>query len=156
MVAPGPGGDHHDPAGTQQQGAAGEDLGDAVQEGVEAVVGEVDRVAAVAVVVFGDTVAGGVDLAVDAGPVRRGGDHQRDLAPDAGGGELGELAGVAADDFGGADGAVAAGVGDPGGGQFRPPGLVFDADGVAARWMASMRVVPIPHIGSATRSPGAV
>jgi hypothetical protein len=44
-LPPGAGGDHHDPAGPQQGGASGEDLGDAVGQGVEAVLGEVDRVA---------------------------------------------------------------------------------------------------------------
>ena len=47
-VPPRPGSDDRDAAGPQQGGAAGEDLGDAVQKCVEAVMGEVDRVAAVA------------------------------------------------------------------------------------------------------------
>ncbi len=68
-VAPRAGGDHHDPAGPQQRRAAGEDLGDPVQQGVQAVVGEVDRVAAVAVVELGDSALAGADVAVDAGPV---------------------------------------------------------------------------------------
>jgi hypothetical protein len=42
-VPPGPGSDNHDPAGPQQGCAAGQDAGDAVEQGVQAVVGEVDR-----------------------------------------------------------------------------------------------------------------
>jgi hypothetical protein len=45
-VPPGPGGDDGNPAGPQQGCAAGQDAGDAVEQGVQAVVGEVDRVAA--------------------------------------------------------------------------------------------------------------
>ena len=43
-----------------------------------------------------------------------------------------ELAGVTVDHLGVAGGAVAAGVGDVGGGEPRPPGLVLHAERVAA------------------------
>ena len=71
VVTPGAGGDHGDAAGPQQDRAAGEDLGDPVEEPVEAVVGEVGGVAAVAVVELDHSAAVGADLAVHAGPVRR-------------------------------------------------------------------------------------
>ena len=135
-VAPGPGSDHDGPARPQQDGAAGQDPGESGEQVIGALVGEVGGVAAVAVVVLGDTPAAGAglgaDLAVQAGAVGRGGDDQRDIPAGAGGGGVRELAGVGADHLCGAGGAVAAGAGDAGGGQLRPPGLVLDADGVAA------------------------
>jgi hypothetical protein len=96
------------------------------------VVGQVDGVAAVPAVVLADAAGLGPDLAVHAGAVRGRGDDQRYLPARRCRCELGELAGVAADDLAGAGGAVAAGMGDPGGGQFGPPRLVLDAEGVPA------------------------
>src|ERR1019366_4278920 len=86
-LPPGPGGDHHGPAGAQQLFAAGEDLGEPGEQVLQAVAGEVGGVVAVAVVVLLDPAAAG--------------------AP--------------------------AGAGDVRGGDARPPGLVLDADGVAAQ-----------------------
>ena len=132
VVAPGPGGDHGDTAGPQQRGAAGEDLGDAVGQAVGAGVGEVGRVGAVAVVVLGHPARAGADVAVDARPVRRGGDHQRHPSLSPAGASLRELAGVAADHLGVPGGALPPGQRDPVGGDSGPAGLVLDADAVAA------------------------
>lgn len=136
VLAPGPGGDHGQPAGPQQHPAAFEDLGEPGEQVIEAVVGEVGRVVAVAVVVFLDPAATvpllGADLAVHAGTVRRGGDHQCGPPGGAGRQEGGELAGVAADHLARADSTLAAGVGDVRGGDGGPAVLVLDADGVAA------------------------
>ena len=54
VLAPGPGGDHGQPAGAQQHRAAGQDLGEPGEQLVQALVGEVGRVVAVAVVVLAD------------------------------------------------------------------------------------------------------
>jgi hypothetical protein len=51
VVAPGPGGDHREPGGPQQEGAAGEDSGGAVGQAVRAGVGEVPWVGVVEVAV---------------------------------------------------------------------------------------------------------
>ena len=69
---------------------------------------------------------------MDAGPVGRGGDDQRGPPGRARREEGGELAGVAADHLGGPGRAVAAGVGDVGGGDAGPAVLVLDAEAVAA------------------------
>jgi hypothetical protein len=65
VVTPGPGGDHGQPAGAQQRRAAFEDLGEPGEQVIEAVVGEVGRVVAVAVVVFLDPAAAGALLGAD-------------------------------------------------------------------------------------------
>ena len=74
-LPPGPGGDHDGPAGAQQRGAAGEDLGEPGEQVIQAVEREVGGVVAVAVVVLLHPAAPGAllgaDLPVDAAPVGR-------------------------------------------------------------------------------------
>src|ERR1019366_7852364 len=132
-LPPGAGGG---PAGAQQRGASGEDLGEPGKQVVQAVAGEVGGVVAVPVVVLLHSAAPGAllgaDLPVDAAPVGRGGDHQRHPPGHARREQGGELAGVPADHLRLASRVLPAGAGDVRGGDVRPPGLVLDADGVAA------------------------
>jgi hypothetical protein len=135
--APGPGGDHGQAAGPQQDSAAGQDLGEPGEELVQALVGEVGRILAVAVVVLADasfraTALLGLDLAVDGRAVRRRGDDQRGPPGRARREQPGKQPGVAADHLGGPGRALAAGAGHVGGGEAGPAFLVLDAEAVAA------------------------
>ena len=90
VVAPGPGGDHRQPAGAQQHGAAGQDRGEPGEQFVQPLVGEVGPVVAVAVVVLVHPAALaaallGLDLPVDGRAVGRRGDHQGGPPGHAGG-----------------------------------------------------------------------
>nr|WP_243859922.1 hypothetical protein [Amycolatopsis arida] len=73
-----------------------------------------------------------MDLAVDAGPVGRGGHQQLD-PPGVALGEVGQhLAGVADVDLAATGSAVVGGEGEVGVGDVGPPVFVLDAEGVAA------------------------
>ena len=137
VLAPGPGGDHGHPAGAQQHLAAGQDRREPGEQVIEAVVGQVGRVAAVAVVVFLDPAAAvtllGANLTMHAGTVRRGGDHQRGPPGHPGRQQRGQLAGVTADHLTASRRAAAAGMGDVGGGDLGPAVLELDAEAVAAQ-----------------------
>ena len=137
VLPPGPGGDHGQPAGAQQHRAAGQDRGEPGEQVIQPLVGEVGRVVAVAVVVLADPALRaapllGVDLPVDARAVGRRGDDQGGPPGHARRQQRGQQPGVAADHLGGPGRALAAGMGDVGGGERGPAVLVLDAEAVAA------------------------
>ena len=161
VLPPGAGGDHGQPAGAQQEAAAGHDLGEALQQLVQPPAGEVGRVVAVAVVVLADP-AGlavpllGLDLAVHAGAVGRRGDDQRGLPAVPAGSRLASwraspriTSAVPTAPWRRAWATLAAAT-EAQRSSYSTPSPS------RPRWTASTRVVPIPHIGSATRSPGLV
>jgi hypothetical protein len=133
---PGPGGDHDVATGPEQVTALDEDAGERFQKGLEADVGEVARVVAVAVVLLDHPLfaglARGADLAMDARAVRGRGDHQVDQPVEGRGDQGGELAGVAAVDSSGGGGPLGVRMAEVLLGEVGPLGLVLGAQGVAA------------------------
>jgi hypothetical protein len=136
VLPPRAGGDHGEATRAQQDPAAGQDLGEPVEQLVQAAAGEVGGVTSVAVVVLADAALGaaallGGDLAVDGRPVRRRGDDQGGAARGAGREQGGQLTGVAADHLGGPGRALPTSVGHVGGDDLGPAVLLLDAEAVA-------------------------